>query len=60
MVLFTHRHSYEALRPTLPPQLHITEMKSFRRKDTENGLLDKLIGETPWGLCDMAVIERVN
>ena len=60
VVLFTHRHSLEALRFSLPHDLQIVEVITFKR-DKENGLLfDLLTTETPWGLCDLAVVERVG
>jgi len=55
VVLFTHRHSLEALRFALPKELKLTPVADFRRRD---GWLPKLIGETPWGLCDIGVVER--
>jgi len=58
VVLFTHRHSLEALRFALPPDLQMTPIASFR--NTDGGWLSKLIGDSPWGLCDMAVIERAT
>jgi 4-amino-4-deoxy-L-arabinose transferase-like glycosyltransferase len=58
VVIFTHRHSYEGFKHLLPPQLKIVEMHSFRKTDSEMTWIDKLIGDTPWGLCDLAVIER--
>lgn len=60
VVLFTHRHSLEALRYSLPPDLKIVEIQTFKR-ERENGVLfDVLATETPWGLCDLAVVERNN
>ncbi len=59
VVLFTHNHSYETFRDALPPALQVTEHVSFRRKDTKGALLDKLLGSSPWGLCDVAVLEPV-
>jgi 4-amino-4-deoxy-L-arabinose transferase-like glycosyltransferase len=57
VVLFTHRHSLEALRFSLPPNLRIVEVVSFRYHDGP-ALVNKLLGDTPWGLCDLVVIER--
>ena len=59
VVLFTHRHSLEALRNTLPPDLRLTRTTSLHRTFGV-GLLDKLAGETPWGLCDAAIVEQVG
>jgi 4-amino-4-deoxy-L-arabinose transferase-like glycosyltransferase len=55
VVLFTHRHSLEGLRHALPKELTLTQVADFRRR---GGWLPKLIGETPWGLCDIGVVER--
>jgi hypothetical protein len=60
VVLFTHDHSLAALKYTLPPDLRITRAVSFRRRVPGPAWLTKLIGETPWGLCDLAVIERTR
>jgi hypothetical protein len=55
VVLFTHRDSLAGFRNTLPPSLEIVEAASLKRK-YGRGLLDKLFGSTPWGLCDVAVV----
>lgn len=60
VVLFTHRHSLEALRLIMPPDLVIVEVVSFRRDRDAGCFFDWLAGETPWGLCDLAVVERRN
>jgi hypothetical protein len=57
IVLLTHEHSLEALKQALHPALQISEAVSLAHEPTGNPLVDKLIGETPWGLCDVAVIE---
>lgn len=58
IVLLTHGHSLEALRQALPPDIFvISEQVSFDREKTGFGPADKLTGKTPWGLCDVAVIE---
>jgi len=54
LILFTHRHSFEAFRDALPSSLEVAETKSFKRPTS--GLLGKLAGDTPWGLADLAVI----
>jgi 4-amino-4-deoxy-L-arabinose transferase-like glycosyltransferase len=59
VVLFTHRHSLEALRSVLPPRLRIAETVSLRHSEG-NGVLDRLLGDGPWGLSEIAVVERVN
>jgi 4-amino-4-deoxy-L-arabinose transferase-like glycosyltransferase len=59
VVLFTHRHSLDTFRQVLPPQLKITEAVAVRHPGTGAGFLDKLVGDGPWGLCHVAVIERV-
>jgi hypothetical protein len=58
VVLFTHRHSLDALRYVLPPALEVTRVTSMRRGVPGGALAEKLAGDTPWGLCDVAVIER--
>jgi 4-amino-4-deoxy-L-arabinose transferase-like glycosyltransferase len=60
VVLFTHNHSLEALKYALPPDLRIARAVSFRRRVPGPAWLTSLIGETPWGLCDLAVIERTR
>jgi 4-amino-4-deoxy-L-arabinose transferase-like glycosyltransferase len=55
VVLFTHRDSLAGFRNGLPPYLEIAETASLRRK-YRTGLLDKVFGATPWGLCDVAVV----
>jgi hypothetical protein len=57
VVLFTHRHSLEAFRYALPPALEVTETTSLRHGFGKGSVLGWLVGETPWGLCDVAVIE---
>lgn len=59
VVLFTHRHSLEALRCALPKELRIVQTHSLRRA-VRPGPLGWLITDTPWGLCDLACIERVD
>ena len=55
VVLFTHRDSLAGFRNTLPPSLEIAETATLKRK-YGRGLMDKLFGSTPWGLCDVAVV----
>jgi 4-amino-4-deoxy-L-arabinose transferase-like glycosyltransferase len=59
VVLFTHRESLAGFRTILPPGLEIAEAVSLRRTH-KHGLLDKVFGSTPWGLCDVAVVRPVN
>jgi 4-amino-4-deoxy-L-arabinose transferase-like glycosyltransferase len=59
VVLFTHRHSLQTLKLVLPKQLKIVEEVSLRRHKTAQWV-DRLAGDSPWGLCDMAVIERID
>ncbi len=54
VILFTHRDALAGFRNTLPPSLEIAETVSLKRG--AGGLVDKLIGSTPWGLCDVAVV----
>jgi hypothetical protein len=58
VVLFTHRHSYELLKESLPPELSVARAVSFRRKLPGPEWVTQLIGNTPWGLCDLAVIKN--
>jgi 4-amino-4-deoxy-L-arabinose transferase-like glycosyltransferase len=55
VVLFTHRHAFEAFKHALPESLAVTESVSLKRKPVP--VIDKLVGDTPWGLADVAVIE---
>jgi hypothetical protein len=64
VVLFTHRHSLQEFKNALyfsrTTNLNIVEVVTFKR-DKENGVLfDVLTTETPWGLCDLAVVERME
>lgn len=58
VILFTHNHSLAALKDALPPDLRIAREVTFRRRVPGPAFLTPLIGETPLGLCDVAVIER--
>ena len=60
IVLFTHRHSYDAFKHLMPPNLRIVEMHSFRKSDKELSRLEKIVGDTPWGLCDLVVVENAS
>jgi 4-amino-4-deoxy-L-arabinose transferase-like glycosyltransferase len=51
VILFTHEHSFGAFREALPASLRVAEHVTLKRA---NG--NKLVGATPWGLCDIAVI----
>ncbi|MCS6866090.1 MAG: glycosyltransferase family 39 protein [Gemmataceae bacterium] len=55
VILFTHRDSLAGFRNTLPPSLKIVATATLKRKG-RGGLLEKLTGSTPWGLCDIAVV----
>ncbi|HEX4609215.1 MAG TPA: dolichol-phosphate mannosyltransferase, partial [Urbifossiella sp.] len=55
VVLFTHRESLAGFRNTLPPSLEIAETVSLSRT-TGVRLVDRLVGSTPWGLCDVVVV----
>lgn len=59
VVLFTHRHSLETFKQVLPPQLKVTEETAVKHAGTGAKILDDLVGDGPWGLCHVAVIERV-
>ncbi len=54
VILFTHRHSFDAFREALPESLEVAESLSFDRPTKT--VWQKLIGATPWGLADVAVI----
>lgn len=60
VVLFTHNHSLAALKYNLPPDLRITREVTFHRPVPGPAWLTPLVGDTPWGLCDVAVIERTR
>jgi hypothetical protein len=61
VVLFTHRHSLETFQQVLPKgRLIITEAIEVKHKGTGAKSLDKLVGDGPWGLCHIAVIERID
>jgi 4-amino-4-deoxy-L-arabinose transferase-like glycosyltransferase len=55
VILFTHADSLAGLKQILPPSLAIVETTTLKRK-VGTGVLDKLFGATPWGLCDVAVV----
>jgi 4-amino-4-deoxy-L-arabinose transferase-like glycosyltransferase len=59
VVLFTHAHSLDAFREALPPTVRVAEAVSLKRKTGALPLVDKLLGGSPWGLCDVAVLEPV-
>lgn len=59
IVLFTHRHSFDALTHALPKQLRLTRAADFRKTDLP-GPIASVIGNVPWGLCDLGVVERVS
>jgi 4-amino-4-deoxy-L-arabinose transferase-like glycosyltransferase len=56
VILFTHRHSFEAFAKSLPPSVTITDSVSLQRNG-KAGLWDRILGDSPWGLCDIAVIQ---
>lgn len=55
VILFTHSDSLAGFRNALPPSLEIVEESSLKRKYGDAGV-QKLLGSTPWGLCDVAVV----
>jgi hypothetical protein len=59
VVLFTHRHSLETFKQVLPPQLKVVEAVPVRHSGGAASVLDRFLGDGPWGLCHVAVIERV-
>jgi hypothetical protein len=64
VILLTHRHSLQALRYALPPELEIVEQKHFGLREipglpeTVMQMLTGWMGETALGLCDLAVVEH--
>lgn len=60
VVLFTHRHSLDTFKQVLPPMLKVTEVTVVRHNGTGAEKLDNFIGDGAWGLCHIAVIERVR
>jgi hypothetical protein len=64
VLLLTHRHSLQALRHALPPELQVTGEKHLGLGElpgVPSGLSQSLtwfLGETALGLCDVVVIER--
>jgi 4-amino-4-deoxy-L-arabinose transferase-like glycosyltransferase len=58
IVLLTHNHSLEALKHALPPELRIVREESFRQRLPGPAILTRLVGDTPWGLCHLAVVEN--
>jgi hypothetical protein len=58
VVLFTHRHSFELLKDSLPPELTVQHSATFRGQSAGPAWLTKLVGDSPWGLCDLAVIHN--
>lgn len=64
VILFTHRHSLAGLKSMLPPQLRLVDHTPMRLREipgVAGWLVEHMqtwIGETPWGLCDVAVVER--
>jgi 4-amino-4-deoxy-L-arabinose transferase-like glycosyltransferase len=64
VVLCTHRHSLHGLRQALPPELRLCNETHFGLGKIP-GVPDRwmrqavhLAGETPLGLCDVAIVER--
>jgi len=60
VVLFTHDHSLagfkEQLRGAVGCRVSVTDERSVRRKGSQDWV-NELLGNGPWGLCDIAVIE---
>ena len=57
VILFTHRHSYELFAQTLPPSVTVTESVSLLKTKANGSLLDLVLGDSPWGLCHIAVLQ---
>jgi hypothetical protein len=64
VLLFAHRHSLDALKHALTPELEIVRQHHFglaQLSGLPKGFADKLnwlLGETSLGLCDVALIEN--
>jgi 4-amino-4-deoxy-L-arabinose transferase-like glycosyltransferase len=64
VLLLTHRHSLEALRYALPPELVVVESKRLHLAELPllpkrwSDRLTSAMGETALGLCDVVVIEH--
>jgi len=56
VVLFTTMNAFDGMKNGLPPSLRLVEHATFRRPKGSS-VLDKLSGSSPWGLCDIAVVE---
>ena len=52
-------HSLETFKQVLPPELKVTEAMPVRHEGGSK-MIDKIVGEGAWGLCHIAVIERVR
>jgi 4-amino-4-deoxy-L-arabinose transferase-like glycosyltransferase len=59
VVLFTHRHSLDTFKQVLPPQLKVTEAIAVKPPGKGGAVLDNLVGDGAWGLCHVAIVERV-
>ena len=60
VVLFTHRSSYELFKQTLPPGVTVAEWVTLKRPKQRSSLMDWLVGDSPWGLCDVAVLKPTS
>jgi 4-amino-4-deoxy-L-arabinose transferase-like glycosyltransferase len=64
VILCTHRHSLDALRQLLPPEVRVVDEVRLGLPDIPGvprwlmRPLAGLMGETALGLCDLAVVER--
>jgi 4-amino-4-deoxy-L-arabinose transferase-like glycosyltransferase len=58
VVLFTHRHSLDTFKQVLPPMLKVTEVIAVKHRGTGAKMLDDIVGDGPWGLCHIAIIEH--
>jgi 4-amino-4-deoxy-L-arabinose transferase-like glycosyltransferase len=64
VVLCTHRHALQGLRQALPPELRLHDETHFGLGNIPGvpawfmQQAVRLAGETPLGLCDVAVVER--
>ena len=58
VVLCTHGHSFELLEDSLPPELTIAHSASFRRTLPGPAWLTTIVGDSPWGLCDVTIIHN--
>ncbi len=60
IVILTHRHSLAMLKEQLPADLKIVAEYHACKPKAEQGMLEKILGDGPWGLSDVAIVERIR